>query len=426
MTMLPHVPLATGVSLLRERASEIIWRGRSLFLCAGCEYALPNFRVSLISGVDDDARIAPKPFGMRRVALAFEEDENTRRWAADGGIELLLSSPDIVSRVGDKTLLPEILEYARLRPIPYFLYEPRSRSDAKQVWRKFDGTPVVVQQPANNLTGTGTRLVSDYHELSRTLAEWGAERLKISRYLDGTSLTISGCVGPSHTIVSAISKQLVGLPRLTCFWGAHCGNQLVGGTELAEDGVTLCYDACRKVGDELRERGFLGVFGLDLLITRENKVFVIEINPRLQSVSSLVNIYEIEAGLLPLPGVHLLSFLQEELPVAELVEVPAPPPLGQLVLYARRQGVVSKVPVSGRYRLENGTPVTATGPMSLRHLSDGEALVWVFAQPGDHVQVDTRLCVLQARFCLAAADTSVLTDVALAWVNALESLFEYR
>jgi predicted ATP-grasp superfamily ATP-dependent carboligase len=296
----------------------------------------------------------------------------------------------------------------------------------EQIWREFDGSPVVVQQPANNLTGRGTRLLRDWREFSDTLVEWGTGRLKVSRHMDGIPLTISGCVGPAQTIISAISKQLVGLPRLTCFWGAHCGNQLINTAELGEKREALCFDACLKVGDELRRRGFLGAFGLDLMMTPENEIYVVEINPRLQSVSSLVNICEIESGVLPLPGVHLLAFLLDELPVAELVGASVPTSLSQLVLYARRQGIISRVPESGAYRLENGTLKTADWPMSLHHLSTDEVLIWVFSRLGDHVQNDTRLCVFQARFSLAEKMTpNILTDSAMQLTDAVESLFKY-
>jgi biotin carboxylase len=307
------------------------------------------------------------------------------------------------------------------------VYEARSYPDAKRILLEFGGAPVVVQRRENNLTGRGTRLVSDWRELSQAFAEWGEERLKVSQYIDGIPLTISGCVCPARTIVSAISKQFVGTPRLTCFWGAHCGNQLIKSAELGDQIAALCFDACKKVGDELRRRGFLGVFGLDLLQSRENEVFVIEINPRLQSVSSLVNVAEIEAGMLPLPGVHLLSFLLEKIPVTTSVAALAVPPLSQVVLYARRKGIISETPESGRYRLEEGGLTRAVSPPSLRHLSNKEALVWSFVKSGEYAQEDTRLCVLQTRFHLAGQGSqSVLTDTALKWIDALEALFKYR
>jgi predicted ATP-grasp superfamily ATP-dependent carboligase len=422
MNMLTHVPLTEGVSILREHVSEIIWRGRSLFLCAGCEETLPNFRVSLIT--DQDCNSRPASSKLRRVALAFEANENTRKWSEKHDVELLLPPPAVVLELGDKTLLPEILDGARLPSIPHIVYDPAQPLAAREIWRQLGDAPLVVQQPENNLTGKGTKLVENCFSLQQTLAEWGVAKLKIASYLTGSSLTISGCVGPTRTVVSAMSKQLVGISCLTSYWGAHCGNQLVDSTELGAEVAIKCADVCQRIGDELRRRGFVGVFGLDLLLTTDNDVFVIEINPRLQSVTSLINVHEVESGLLPLPGVHLLSFLTPELPV---VEFNGPtPPLSQLVLYAKRRGILAKVATTGRYILKNGIAKQADGPVSLMDLTSEEALVWVFQAPGDCVEEDTRLCVIQVRFGLVGADASVLTDIALQWVEAVESLFAYR
>lgn len=417
MNMLKHVPLSDGVRMLREHVSEIIWRGRSLFLCAGCEDVLPNFSLSLIT--DNDYPFSHSST-KRRVALAFESDENTRRWAEQRRADLLLPSTAVVLEVGDKTLLPEILNCADLQFIPHILYDPAQPASAKEIWSQLGDTPLVVQRAANNLTGKGTKFVDNNRDLQQTLTEWGTGKLKVSRYLAGSSRTISGCVGPTKTVVSAMSKQLVGISRLTSYWGAHCGNQLVGSTEMEEDVATRCVDICDRVGDELRRRGFLGAFGLDLLVAPGNDVYVVEINPRLQSVTSLINVYEAESGLLPLPGVHLLSFLTTELPVAHFNA--STPAFSQLVLYAKRIGILACVPETGRYILKGGIAKRSNGPMRLMDLTNEEALVWVFPRQGQRVEEDTRLCVIQVRFGLVAGE-GILTDVGQQWVEAVELLF---
>lgn len=421
------VPLAEGVGLLQDHTSEIIWHGQSLFLCAGCDDVLPAFHISLSSEVRWEPDRLNRFSQKRRVALTFETNDNTLRWAKASGAQLLLPPRQVVACVGDKTQLLDILECAHIHSIPTRLYEAKSYPDTQEIWRDFDNRLLVVQLPENNLTGKGTRLISDRRELSETFAEWGEERLKVSQYLEGLQLTISGCVGPSQTIVSAISKQFVGLPRLTCYWGAHCGNQLVNSSDLEEGVAGRCRDICVRVGDELRRRGFLGVFGLDLVQTRKNEVFVIEINPRLQSVSSLINIAEIEANMLPLPGVHLLCFLLDRMPVVALKEASTPPPLSQVVLYARRSGLITSVPANGCYRLENGTLVLISGDMNLRGISNDDGLIWNFATAGEYAKEETRLCVLQTRFYLTeATPETILTDKAREWVDCLESLFEFQ
>ncbi|MEV6986460.1 ATP-grasp domain-containing protein [Sphaerisporangium sp. NPDC051017] len=139
--------------------------------------------------------------------------------------------------------------------------------------------------------------------------------------------------------MSGVSHQMVGYGPLTDVWGAHCGNQLVDGSDLTEGVAAACERVTRALGRVLREIGFLGLFGLDLLVTPDGRVVVLEINPRFQRVTSLLNAAERAAGLLPMPGVHVLAFVLDALPKA----APGAPAPGysQVVGYAHEDGTVA-------------------------------------------------------------------------------------
>jgi hypothetical protein len=270
--------------------------------------------------------------------------------------------------------------------------EAAGPADAGAVWDAFGGTALVVQRTPNNLTGTGTAMVHDVTGLGSVLRSWAGQRLKVSEFIHGTDLTVSGCVGPAHTLLSGVSHQLVGIPEVTPTWGAHCGNQLLDSADGWGSAIGQCQRIAELVGDRLRERGFLGLFGLDLIVGEDGTVRLLELNPRIQSVTSLLNHVEADAGLLPLPGAHLLALLGVEVPVVD-IEVPRVPALSQLVVTAHEAHRVGAVPAEGRYRVE-GTRTRLTHPgCAGPPPAPDEVLVWRFARPGDQIKADDRIFV---------------------------------
>jgi hypothetical protein len=412
------IRLAEGLAQLRSHDVEILWLGRSRFLWAGCERAVPGSSVSVI-GTSTGAR---QPEARRRVAIGFEADADTREWAARCGADLLMAPHATTVAVGDKTVLPGILRAADVAGIDAATFGEDDPIDTQIVRARFGDVTLVVQRAENNLTGTGTALVRSDHELAQVLANWRGHRLKVARHVDGVPLTVSGCVGRNSTIVTGLSRQLVGVPRLTSVWGAHCGNALLDPADLPVDTFALCTEACRRVGDELRQRGFLGAFGLDLLQLPNGRVVVVEINPRVQSVTSLISVAELESGFLPVPAVQILSFLGEASPVTLMQWPGRIPPLQQVVLYARRRGRLTSCPVAGSYALEDCKAVRVSDQMDLARLDDHSILLWPFAAPGD-VEDTARLCVMQGRHPLVEPHDMALSSLGLLWVDAIDSLF---
>jgi hypothetical protein len=254
-------------------------------------------------------------------------------------------------------------------------------------------------------------------QLAEALRTWSGETLKVSAHVDGVPVTVSGCVTRQGTVVSGLSHQLVGIAELTPYWGAHCGNQLVADDDLPAGAVARCREVCAAVGNQLAQLGFLGVFGLDLLVTPDAAVLAIEINPRFQTVVSLIQAQERVAGLLPSLGTHVLASLLPSVPV---VEVRAPcSKLSQLVVTADRVGVLRARIRSGVHRLVRGR-LQWHGEGDLATLRSGEALLWAHAHPGDLIQPGEELALLQLPGPVAPvrADTELSAD-ARRWIQAV-------
>jgi hypothetical protein len=407
------VELDSGLAMLEELTEEIWWRGRSKLLCHACDGLLPGMRFS--------AANEPTPArrgSRRRVALSLVPDRETAAWASAYGLDLMLPPAHLVQKAGDKIRLRELATAAGVRIPASTVIRGLDEAVAARLWK---GARLVVQRPENDLTGGGTRFVETPAALAALGVEWRGADVKVTEHCEGLPLTVSGCVLPGSTLVSEISHQLVGFERVTALPAAHCGNQLLDDNELPSAVVSECRTACARLGDELRNIGFLGMFGLDVL-AEGSAVQVIEVNPRIQGVSSLVNAAEQAAGLLPLPGAHVLAFLGADAGGPRTMTLRARR-LSQVFVYARHQGTISTTLPSGIFELVGG---------ELRHVDAAPrlddvagrydaALAWPFVEAGDAVRPGARVIVLQFGERVAPVDDRrELLDWVEPWVTAFE------
>ncbi len=409
----------TGLRLLAESVGEVVWLDHCPFLSASFQPAPSWLRHEPVSAFQQlpvpppDHR--PPPSDPRRLCVSFapEHGTNARTWARTYGYRLLAPAPGVTAWAADKIHAIELFGMAGVPTPPSRVVPATDRAPAETYWN--DSWPrAVAQRRENNLIGRGTVLVDSPSSLQTCLDTWPDEPVKLSRYAPGISLTVTACAGPDRTIVSAVSHQLVGLAELAAGWGTHCGNQLVHPDDLPAGLYGQAREAARRVGEVLRRRGFRGVFGLDL-VEDAGRLMAIEVNPRFQTVVSLVQALERSAGLLPSLGLHILSFLLPALPDPVARELPPGPHPSQLVVHAATESTVHDLAPSGRYR-EAGHGVTGPLPATAG-IADNEALWWAVAHPGP-VSAGQELALAQFGRPVAALEPRPRpAPEALAWIS---------
>ncbi|MEU3354602.1 pyridoxal-dependent decarboxylase [Streptomyces sp. NPDC037389] len=381
------VAARTGLRLLAGLVDEVVWLDHCPAVSASFQPAPAWLRHEPVSAwqplPEPPADRRPCPPGPRRVCVSFapEHGDNARSWARTHGYRLLAPDAGVTAWAADKISATRLFAEAGV-PVPPFLVIPATGREPAEAYWSGRWRRAVAQRAENNLIGRGTVLVDGPSGLRARLDAWPDEPVKLSRFAPGISLTVTACAGPDRTVVSAVSHQLVGLPELAASWGAHCGNQLVGPDDLPEGLYGQARAAAYQVGEVLRGRGFRGVFGLDL-VEEGGRLLAVEVNPRFQTVVSLVQAAEGAAGLLPSLGLHVLSFLLPALPPPAAGRLPPGPRHSQLVVHARTDAVVRRPPPTGRYR-RDGHVVTGPlhGPPVVSGLTDDEALWWAVADSG--------------------------------------------
>ncbi|GAA1309893.1 hypothetical protein GCM10009634_75280 [Saccharothrix xinjiangensis] len=390
------IPAERGASALAAVVDEIAWYDRSAFIAAACDSTIPGLVSRSRRTVECDVD-GGGDHGRRRVSVTFapEDDDVRRPWERDPSAPLLAPPRSVADRAGNKIDAVSIFRAAGVRTPPSTVLAAGATAvpDEVSTWMR-DGA-VVVQRAANNLIGRGTRLLRTRGEWA-ALTDWAGEPLKVSRYLPGLPVTVSGCVGRDATVVSGVSQQLVGIAELGAGWGTHCGNQLLDDADVSQEVLSQCRWACRAVGEHLRGWGFLGVFGIDAVLGRDDRVWVVEINPRFQTVVSLVHAAEVERGLLPLLGVHVLANTTPLTPLLATDDRGSPRlRSGQLVLHFTRSGRVGGLPQTGCYRMSASGVVLRVPDRALSRLAPDEALVWAHAAEGDRAEAGDEAVLVQ-------------------------------
>ena len=341
---------------------------------------------------------------LRRPAsvLAFKRSEDLDRVEAKNpSVRILCPRGGFQDLMGDKTLFPRLLEDSHVPVIPSLTVAPASLAAASQIWDLFRSERLVVQKRQNDLIGKGTFLADSSRRLEALFQQHAGKILKVSPFVSGELITISGCALREGSVASYFSRQLVGIPGLTSCWGTHCGNDVLPDSEVAPQVVSEVRDMTVTIGDILADSGFEGVFGLDLIVDDRDRAHVVELNPRLQSVSSIVTATEVERGEFPILAHHILAYHGIYHAKGGDEERPAPVsgPFSQLVLcnLGTEQKIVRTVR-SGSYRqLEDGSLVLLKEAADLADLCEGDFLVVLRVVGGEIAAKGQRIFDLQRR-----------------------------
>lgn len=411
----------------------VAWFGQTHLLCRGVEIICPNFLVvpTTLAGIRlcEDAclryasieHISSELSNSLVRFLTFESSQELDELAAQNQWQVLVPNLHLRRRIADKTKLPEILEAAKVPIIPNQILLSANSSDSDFYWDFFDSNSLVVQEPENNLTGRGTHLIESREHLRNCLLNLEGTSLKLTKYIPGRLVTISACATKKAIFTSYLSIQLVGIFHLTECWAAHCGNELIDEDDLSREEVAAIRNICEQIGIELVKMGFTGLFGLDLVISANGVPYVLEINPRIQSVSSLVNATEIEREKIPLQIIHIIDSCNPEILVSTKDSF-LPKQIGcnfsQIVVTHKGScQLIQQNLTAGiyQYQIESSKLELISVGADMFSLADSsQLLITPFCSRGEIISSGQRMMFIQRRGRMTDKNGSLLPEIVLA------------
>lgn len=216
-----------------------------------------------------------------------------------------ISNPSKLNRFfEDKILFSKLLDEHSLPQIPHTV--TTFTKDNFAIAQEQYGSLLVVQTHFG-WAGNSSYLTDDYDKLSTTITI--DTPIKISLFLTGTSLINNCCLTPQGLVQSPPGLQYTGIPALSKNPLATTGRQWPSHSR------SLINDQIKKItisfSEILKSKGYLGFFGLDFFVS-EDKVFLLECNPRLTASFAFYTAIEKNSNYEPLFFYHLLSFLPHD------------------------------------------------------------------------------------------------------------------
>ena len=186
----------------------------------------------------------------------------------------------------------------------------------ESLWKENDGAFVI--QRADKETGgnEGTFFIHQEDDFKKCFsileAEKDFEQAIITPFINGQSTSMLGCVLPNGILSGPLQLQLIDVPESL---NGIPANGIFFGNDLAfrswnDDTEIEAQKVVESIGNNLREKGYRGIFGIDFLYDQKrNKIFPNECNPRFTGSLLLYSLMLLEAGTPPLEFFHLIAHL---------------------------------------------------------------------------------------------------------------------
>lgn len=173
--------------------------------------------------------------------------------------------------------------------------------------------PVVLRRSRTS-GGEGFTIVNDPADLDNAWPDVPEAFVSVAPYLSETlPINVGATVWRDGVTVHRPSVQLVGIPSCVTRPFGYCGNDFALASEFDDTMIDRIEATTVAIGRWMRDKGYLGTFGVDFLLHQGNLLFT-EINPRFQGSTQASCRLSIEADEGCLMLEHLAAFLGVEIP----------------------------------------------------------------------------------------------------------------
>lgn len=253
-------------------------------------------------------------------------DDHSRALQSLARKNLTGCSPSLMRKARDFKLLTKISKSLEVK-IPRRLVTNTPEDAVEQSAAiKF---PCLVR-PTHSGGGSGIRLVTCPQDVFRVFGEpedGEYEQRYVQEYISGTDISCSVLAAGNQACTVSVQGQLIGMPSAgrNCDF-AYCGNYYPSGrsAQITNQISEVSEAICTKL--ELK-----GSVGFDFVIDKLDRLWLMEINPRIQGTLELLE----TAGKISLTSLHVLAS-EGTLPET----IPKFKPGVKMIVYSRKDGVV--------------------------------------------------------------------------------------
>lgn len=202
--------------------------------------------------------------------------------------------------------------------LPYVWTGQLFRRSYKELSSELGERPMV--QFNRGHTGLGTLRLVNEEQWKDLQKRFPKREVKVARWYEGKMYTVNAVVCAKSEsgitnfgiVIGNISKQLTGTPGCTNNPYATVGNDWSEGSRLREEIKKKINSCAQTVGHALAKRGYAGMFGIDIMLTKYGKVILIEVNPRQLASASLESQLQQERGDATMMEQHLKVLLKNQ------------------------------------------------------------------------------------------------------------------
>jgi len=228
---------------------------------------------------------------------------------------ICLNSSSVLNLLNNKTTTR--LWLSNHMPVLDFILLSGSDCQFEQLQQYFPQHDEFVIQEADSAGGLGTYLLNseNCHRVNNTIKK---EDLYLASYYASPSYSLNThiLISEDNVVVFPASVQIIEDYNMNLIYS---GADFVSYTYLEESIKEKVYDYSKKIASLLQNIGYLGICGVDFLVYNQ-EVYFIELNPRFQASTVLLNLALNEAGLPSAQELNYCSFYGKPLPAIEDME----------------------------------------------------------------------------------------------------------
>ncbi len=250
--------------------------------------------------------------------LVFKNTPLIERWCTENTYTLLNPSSELASSIEEKiTQLSKLKDVIELMP----RYELKRVEEVSWL-----GTPFILQFNRSH-TGSGTLHITSEEKLNEQKKIFPKRECRIAPFIEGPIFTSNVVVGKDKILNGNMSYQITGLAPFTDMTFATIGNDWGAPYRiLNESERTSYYIMSSEIGEALRDKGWIGLFGIDAIwSTKEKRWYLIEINARQPASASyeseLQNKIKQDDDMINILEAHLKALVGESLEKYSLIKI---------------------------------------------------------------------------------------------------------